>query len=292
MGGSSNIRKVVIPAAGLGTRFLPASKVVPKELFTIVDRPILQVNVNEAIAAGVEEVILIVSPRKKELEKYFQVDDELESYLQERKKTSLLKKLRESQPNVRVTTVIQEEPKGLGHAVLMAREAVGNEPFAVLLPDDLILFHIPCLKQMLFHWEERKLGCVAVRRVSRERISSYGIIGPKSSEGRLYEVQSLVEKPSPEVAPSNLAIVGRYLLPAKTFEILENVSPGAIGEIQLTDALQALVDVEGFLAYEFEGEHYDAGDRLGFIAANVAYGLEVDEMRDELRNVIGGIIKP
>lgn len=277
MAEASKIRKVVIPAAGLGTRFLPASKVVPKELFTIVDRPILQLNVNEAVAAGIEEVVLVVSPRKRELEKYFKVDEELEGYLQERGKTSLLEKLRESQPDVRITTVLQEEPLGLGHAVLMAREAVGDEPFAVLLPDDLIRFKVPCLQQMLPYWEERKLGCVAVRQVPPERVSSYGVVDIMSSQGRLHEVKSLVEKPSIEEAPSDLAIVGRYLLPAQTFDILENLDTGAIGEIQLTDALQALADSDGFLAYEFEGEHYDGGDQIGFIAANVAYGLGDDE---------------
>ncbi len=284
------INKVVIPAAGLGTRFLPASKVVPKELFTIVDQPILQINIDEAKEAGITEVILVVSPRKSSLADYFSDDPELESYLEERGQQDLLDKVKAITSQIRVTIVIQEEPKGLGHAILMAKAAVGDEPFAVMLPDDLVLHPVACLRQMMSVWQEHQLGCAAVRAVPEDRIHRYGVIKVERSHERIHYVNHLVEKPSAVEAPSNLAIVGRYLLPPQTFAILEQLNPGAIGEIQLTDALQGLAASEGFLAYEFEGDHFDAGDRLGFTVANVSYGLAHPEIGDELRQVLKELI--
>lgn len=283
------IRKVVIPAAGLGTRFLPASKCVPKELFTVVDRPVLQYNVDEAVAAGVEEVILIISPQKQELAAYFAEDTELEKNLEAKGKTKLLEKLRQSRVPVQITTVLQEEAKGLGHAVLMAQEAVGDEPFAVLLPDDLILAEIPCLKQMFPIWAEHQRGCVAVREVPQSKVSQYGIVAVEEGGERLHRMQSVVEKPPVEKAPSQLAVIGRYLLPSSIFDILASLPPGRLGEIQLTDALQVLAESEGFFAFEFEGHHYDAGDPVGFVAANVFCGLRREEYRQELQRLLGAI---
>ncbi len=283
---ASSIRKVVIPAAGLGTRFLPASKVTPKELFPIVDRPLLQLNIDEVVASGIEEVILVVSPRKYALMDYFEPDTDLMRHLEKKGQADLLAVLQQIQQGIKVTEVIQEEALGLGHAVLMAREAVGDESFAVLLPDDLVRSEVPCLQQMMSVWDKEKLACVALRRVPTEQVTRYGIVDVTATQDRVHQVKTVVEKPAISDAPSDLAIVGRYLLPSKIFDSLERLTPGAVGEIQLTDALQELAQAEGLIGYEFSGEHYDAGNPLGYATASLAYGLAHPDIGEGLRDFI------
>lgn len=280
------VRKVVVPAAGLGTRFLPASRAVPKEMFPIIDRPLLQYIIEEAVMAGAEEVILVLSPDKKAISNFFERDRVLEKKLQETGKADILQRLRDSYPDIRVVTVIQEEAKGLGHAILMSREAVGDEPFAVALPDVLLPAAQPCLREMLAIWEEQQCGSVAVVKVPREQVSSYGIVSIEETGGPMHRIASLVEKPHIDDAPSDLAILGRYVLPPQSFAVLEQLVPGALGEIQLTDALQALADQWGLFAYEYEGPYYDAGEPLGFILANVALAMNRQDYKSVLTQAL------
>ncbi len=284
------IRKVVIPAAGIGSRFLPASKAVAKELLPVVDQSILQYGLEEARQAGVTEIILVTSPRKKDLSHYFEPDEALEEALAQQGKEDLLARLRAVREGFKVTTVVQEEPKGLGHAIAITKEAVGEEPFAVILPDDLIRASTPVLAQMISLWEERKQGCIAVRTVAKERVNQYGIVVTASSEGKVHVIQDLVEKPAVEETPSQLAVIGRYLLPPSIFDSLRELSAGALGEIQLTDALRHLASQEGLLAYEFEGEHYDAGQPLGWMLANISYGLTNPQWGGSLRRALQEIL--
>jgi UTP--glucose-1-phosphate uridylyltransferase len=285
----SKIRKAVIPAAGLGTRFLPAAKAVPKELLPIVDKPAIQYIVEEAVASGVEQVILITARGKGAIEDHFDTSFELEEILKRQKKDDLLRMVQELSGIVKVTAIRQQSPKGLGHAVLCAREAVGEEPFAVLLGDDIVDSDPPCLSQMVEVFRQMQGGVIALQRVPEAETHLYGVISGEQVKERVYRITGLVEKPSPDQAPSNLAVIGRYVLPPEIFPILEHTVPGKGGEIQLTDALQELARTMPLYGYEFTGDRYDAGDKVGYLEANIAFALKRPEMAERLKAFIKAI---
>ncbi|MFL6389645.1 MAG: UTP--glucose-1-phosphate uridylyltransferase GalU [Terriglobales bacterium] len=273
------VRKAVFPAAGLGTRFLPATKAQPKEMLPLVDKPIIQYGVEEALAAGCDQIIIVTGRGKTAIEDHFDVSYELEKMLEERGKTELLSIVRQISDMIHVAYVRQKEAMGLGHAVLMARELVGNEPFAVLLADDVIDAQKPCLRQMMDVFEESQCSIIATQEVNGPAISSYGVLDAQRIEGkfngRAFDVRSLVEKPKQEDAPSNLAIIGRYVLTPTIFETLERTPLGAGGELQLTDGLRGLLSAgEKVYGYTFEGKRHDAGDKLGFLKATVEFALK------------------
>ena len=273
------VRKAVFPAAGLGTRFLPATKAQPKEMLPLVDKPIIQYGVEEALASGCDQIIIITGRGKTAIEDHFDVSYELEKMLEERGKTELLSIVRQISDMIHVAYVRQKEAMGLGHAVLMARELVGNEPFAVLLADDVIDAEKPCLRQMMDVFEESQCSIIATQEVNGPAISSYGVLDAQKIEGRFdgraFDVRSLVEKPKQEEAPSNLAIIGRYILTPTIFETLERTPLGAGGELQLTDGLRGLLTAgEKIFGYTFEGKRHDAGDKLGFLKATVEFALK------------------
>jgi UTP--glucose-1-phosphate uridylyltransferase len=273
------VRKAVFPAAGLGTRFLPATKAQPKEMLPLVDKPIIQYGVEEALASGCDQIIIITGRGKTAIEDHFDVSYELEKMLEERGKTELLSIVRQISDMIHVAYVRQKEAMGLGHAVLMARELVGNEPFAVLLADDVIDAQKPCLRQMMDVFEESQCSIIATQEVNGPAISSYGVLDAQKIEGkfdgRAFNVRSLVEKPKQEEAPSNLAIIGRYILTPTIFETLERTPLGAGGELQLTDGLRGLLSAgEKIYGYTFEGKRHDAGDKLGFLKATVEFALK------------------
>jgi UTP--glucose-1-phosphate uridylyltransferase len=273
------VRKAVFPAAGLGTRFLPATKAQPKEMLPLVDKPIIQYGVEEALASGCDQIIIITGRGKTAIEDHFDVSYELEKMLEERGKTELLSIVRQISDMIHVAYVRQKEAMGLGHAVLMARELVGNEPFAVLLADDVIDAQKPCLRQMMDVFEESQCSIIATQEVNGPAISSYGVLDAQKIEGkfngRAFNVRSMVEKPKQEEAPSNLAIIGRYILTPTIFETLERTPLGAGGELQLTDGLRGLLSAgEKSYGYTFEGKRHDAGDKLGFLKATVEFALK------------------
>jgi len=286
----AKIRKGVIPAAGLGTRFLPATKAVPKELLPIVDRPTIQYIVEEAVASGIEQIILITARGKKAVEDHFAVSAELEAVLRRQKKEDLLRMVKELSKMVKMRSVRQQEPKGLCHAVLCARKAVGEEPFAVLLGDDLVDAEPPCLAQMVEVARRKGGAVIALLRVPAAETHLYGIIRGEQVDERIYRIQELVEKPTPDQAPSNLAIIGRYLLPPEIFPILEKTPPGKGEEIQLTDALQTLAGRMPVYGYEFTGDRYDAGDKFGYLEANIAFALKRPEMAERLKKFIKKVV--
>ena len=278
------IRKAVFPVAGLGTRFLPATKSIPKEMLPIVDKPLIQYAVEEAVEAGMDTIIFVTSHTKRAILDHFDPDDELKAHLIEQGKHDLHRRVQEIIPaNVSTQYVIQEEALGLGHAVWCARDLVGNEPFAVLLADDLIRSSADgCLKQMVAEYHATGAGSLAVEFVPAEKTNQYGIVSVRSDEtGRDY-IQEIVEKPAPEFAPSRLGVVGRYILPGEIFPLLESVRAGAGGEIQLTDAIAVQLRTKKLLAHAFEGVRYDCGSRAGFIRATVDYALEHEDLRDGL----------
>lgn len=285
------IRKAVIPAAGLGTRFLPATKAQPKEMLPIVDKPTIQYVIEEAVAAGVEDILIITGKDKRAIEDHFDRAGELESLLDRRGQTDLAGLVRRLSDMADIHYVRQKEPLGLGHAVWCARRHVGDEPFAVLLGDDVIAAAEPCLAQMIREYERHRRPVLAVQRVPSEEVSRYGIVEARPVGERLWDVISLVEKPSPAEAPSDLAIIGRYILEPEVFEILERQGPGAGGEIQLTDALKALNATHPLLAYEFEGTRYDVGDRLGYLRATVEFGLAREDLGAEFRTYLRRLMK-
>ena len=277
------VRKAVFPAAGLGTRFLPATKAQPKEMLPLVDKPIIQYGVEEALAAGCDQIIIITGRGKTAIEDHFDVSYELEKMLEERGKTELLSIVRQISDMIHVAYVRQKEAMGLGHAVLMARELVGNEPFAVLLADDVIDAKKPCLRQMMDVFEESQCSIIATQEVNGPAISSYGVLDAQKIEGkfdgRAFNVRSLVEKPKQEEAPSNLAIIGRYILTPTIFETLERTPLGAGGELQLTDGLRGLLSRgENIYGYTFDGKRHDAGDKLGFLKATVEFALKRSDL--------------
>ena len=282
----SEIRKGVIPAAGVGTRFLPVTKAVPKELLPIIDKPIIQYIVEEAVASGIEQIILITARGKGAVEDHFDTSLELEEILKRQKKEDLLRMVKELSEMVRMVAIRQKEPKGLGHAVLCAREAVGDEPFAVLLGDDIVDAEPPCLAQMVEVSRQKGGGVIALQRVPENETHLYGIIRGERVDERVYRIEEMVEKPKPDQAPSNLAIIGRYVLPPEIFPILENTPPGRGGEIQLTDALQTLARGMPLYGYEFVGDRYDAGDKFGYLQANIAFALKRPQLAERLKEFI------
>ncbi|HXZ29036.1 MAG TPA: UTP--glucose-1-phosphate uridylyltransferase GalU [Terriglobales bacterium] len=281
------VRKAVFPAAGLGTRFLPATKAQPKEMLPLVDKPIIQYGVEEAMAAGCDQIILVTGRGKRAIEDHFDVSYELEKLLEARGKPDLLAKVREVSEMISVAYVRQKEALGLGHAVLMARELVGDEPCAVILADDVIDAPVPCLQQMLEVFEETQSSVIAIQTVEGPAISSYGVIDARpvdgKFDGRLFEVKNLVEKPKFEQAPSKLAVIGRYILTPRIFEELANLTPGAGGELQLTDGLRKLLEHEKLYGFVFEGKRHDTGDKLGFLKATVELALKRPDLGDDLR---------
>jgi UTP--glucose-1-phosphate uridylyltransferase len=283
------LRKAVFPAAGLGTRFLPATKAQPKEMLPLVDKPIIQYGVEEAMASGCDQIIIVTGRGKQAIEDHFDVSYELEKMLEERQKYELLKTVRSISDMIHLAYVRQKEALGLGHAVLMARELVGNEPFAVLLADDVIDNPVPVLKQMAAVFEQKQCSVIAAQVVEGKMISSYGVIDAKPADGfngRLFEVRNMVEKPKPEEAPSNLAIIGRYILTPAIFECLAKTSTGAGGELQLTDGLRMLLKQEKMYAYVYEGRRYDTGDKLGFLKATVEFALKRDDLGGAFREYL------
>ncbi|MBI3742813.1 MAG: UTP--glucose-1-phosphate uridylyltransferase [Chloroflexi bacterium] len=277
------IRKAVIPAAGWGTRFLPASKAAPKEVFAIIDRPAIQYAIEEALAAGIRDIVLVTSTGKEAIERYFKPHPELEAFLERKGDHKRLEQVRGVGKMVNITPVIQHEQLGLGHAVLMAKQAIGNEFFAVFLPDDVIEAETPAIKQLLSVHERPGGSVIAVSRVPDDEVSRYGVIDGSETAPRTHRVRRLVEKPKREDAPSNLAVIGRYILSPRIFHELERVKPGAIGEIQLTDAIDALIRDEAVYAYEFEGELLDAGTPIGLLKASVRMGLKRPDIAPEFK---------
>ncbi|MDR3596069.1 UTP--glucose-1-phosphate uridylyltransferase GalU [Clostridium sp.] len=275
------VKKAIIPAAGLGTRFLPATKAQPKEMLPIVDKPTIQYIVEEAIASGIEEILIITGRNKKSIEDHFDKSIELELELEKSGKAELLELVRDISDMVDIHYIRQKEPRGLGHAIHCAKTFVGNEPFAVLLGDDVVDSKTPCLKQLIDCYSEYKTTILGVQTVANENVSKYGIVDGIHIEDKVYKVKDLVEKPSAEEAPSNVAILGRYIITPEIFNILENTSPGKGGEIQLTDALKTLISKEAMYAYNFEGKRYDVGDKLGFLQATIEFALKKEELRGE-----------
>ncbi len=273
---SQKIRKAVFPAAGLGTRFLPATKATPKEMLALVDKPLIQYGVEEAVAAGCTEIIIVTGRGKSTIEDHFDRSPELEYSLRSRGKTELLKIACSVSKLAKISYVRQPEALGLGHAVLMAKELVGDEPFAVILPDDIVDAQTPCLKQMVAAFEKTQSSILASEVVEGSSISWYGCLDctPDADDPRLLAVRNLVEKPKPEEAPSQNAIIGRYILTPRIFELIEGLTPGAGGELQLTDAIKALLQHEKVYGYSYEGKRHDAGDKFGFLKATVELGLK------------------
>jgi UTP--glucose-1-phosphate uridylyltransferase len=284
------IRKAVFPAAGLGTRFLPATKAQPKEMLPLVDKPIIQYVIEEAVASGLTSIIIVTGRGKNAIEDHFDVSYELEKLLEERGKTDLLDQVRSISSLINVSYVRQGESLGLGHAVLMARDLVGDEPFAVMLGDDIIDSAVPCMKQMVGVFERHGGPVIAVQQVARDEISAYGVIdGVPEEDERVYRIRDMVEKPRAEDAPSDLAIIGRYILTPDIFEALETTPRDAGGEIQLTNGLRRLKEQRNLYGYRFEGVRHDAGNKLGFLKATVEFALKRDDLggpfRDYLRSL-------
>jgi len=285
-----HVRKAVLPAAGFGTRFLPATKAIPKEVLPLVDKPIIQYAVEEAVASGIEQIIIVIAAGRSAIEDHFDSNPVLDRWLEERGDIEMLRHVRRISEIGPIAFVHQKEQLGLGHAVLMAKELVGDEPFAVLLSDDVMLNPggDPVTRQLIEAHTAHRGSVVAVQKVPPADVSRYGIVAPRREEGRLYEISDLVEKPSPADAPSDLAVLGRYVLTPKIFDMLEQTQHGAGGEIQLTDAIKMLMKEQPVFGYRFDGVRHDAGTRLGWLEANVTMALESD-MADEFRAYIRGL---
>lgn len=289
---NKKIKKAVIPAAGLGTRFLPVTKAQPKEMLPIVDKPTIQYIIEEAVASGIEEILIITGRNKKCIEDHFDKSVELELELEKSGKKEMLKLVRDISEMVDIHYIRQKEPKGLGHAINCAKTFVGNEPFAVLLGDDLVYNEEkPCLKQLIDCYNEYGTSILGVQTVDAKDVDKYGIIKGIHIESKVHKVRGLVEKPAVEEAPSNIAILGRYIITPQIFKILEETKPGRGGEIQLTDALSKLINEEAIYAYNFEGTRYDVGDKLGFLKATVEYALRREDLRDEFMEYLNSLKK-
>ena len=284
------VRKAIIPAAGLGTRFLPATKAMPKEMLPIVDKPTIQYIVEEAVASGIEEIIIVTGKGKRAIEDHFDFSPELERNLESKGKLELLDKVRYSTNLADIHYIRQKEPKGLGHAVWCARNFIGDEPFAVLLGDDIVQSETPCLKQLLNQYEKTRSSVIGVQTVSPKETHRYGIIEPAIQEGRRYQVENFVEKPEPGTEPSNLAIMGRYILTPEIFMFLDQMETGAGGEIQLTDAIQKLNQIQRVFAYDFEGKRYDIGEKIGFVKTTIEFALQDEKLNSEVLEFIEKII--
>jgi len=283
------VRKAIIPAAGLGTRFLPATKSMPKEMLPIVDKPTIQYIVEEAVASGIEDIIIVTGKGKRAIEDHFDHAVELEMNLKEKSKFELLEKVQASS-KVEIYYIRQKEPKGLGHAVWCARKFIGNEPFAVLLGDDIVESDTPCLKQLINQYDQTLSSIIGVQPVPEEETNRYGIIDPLAQEGRQYQVANFIEKPDRGMAPSNLAIMGRYIFTPEIFMFLEKQETGAGGEIQLTDAIQQLNQIQRVFAYDFEGKRFDVGEKLGFILTTLEFALKDEALKDDILRYIEKVI--
>lgn len=287
------VKKAIIPAAGLGTRFLPATKAQPKEMLPIVDKPTIQYIVEEAVASGIEDIIIVTGRGKRAIEDHFDISYELEETLAKKEKFELLKEMRSISELANIHYIRQKEPKGLGHAIAVANRFIGNEPFAVLLGDDIVRSDKPCLKQLIEVYEKYESSVLGVQEVPNEMVSSYGIVDPGPSEDfgdDITLVHSLIEKPSVEKAPSNLAIMGRYILTPEIFNILETLPPGKGDEIQLTDAIEKLNETQRVLSYKFQGKRFDIGNKLGFIKATLDFGLEREDLKEDVLAYIEQIV--
>jgi len=284
------VRKAIIPAAGLGTRFLPATKAQPKEMLPIVDKPTLQYIIEEAVASGIEEILIITGRNKKSIEDHFDRSVELELELEKKGNFDMLEQVRAISDMVDIYYIRQKEPKGLGHAILCAKSFIGDEPFAVLLGDDIVDAQTPVIKQMIDVYDKYQTSVVGVQQVAYTDVHKYGIVDGQQVEPNIYRVNGLVEKPSVEEAPSNVAILGRYIINPTIFEILEHTQPGKGGEIQLTDALKELALKEAMYAYVFEGRRYDVGDKLGFIQATIDFALKRPELRQGVLNYLLDVV--
>ncbi|WP_410984303.1 UTP--glucose-1-phosphate uridylyltransferase GalU [Bacillus cereus] len=284
------VRKAIIPAAGLGTRFLPATKAMPKEMLPIVDKPTIQYIVEEAIASGIEDIIIVTGKGKRAIEDHFDHSFELEENLLAKEKFELLAKVQESS-KINIHYIRQKEPKGLGHAVWCARKFIGNEPFAVLLGDDIVQADKPCLRQLMDEYDQTKASVIGVQTVPENETHRYGVIDPLEQKDRRYQVRTFVEKPAQGTAPSNLAIMGRYILTPEIFELLEEQQIGAGGEIQLTDAIQRLNETQRVFAYDFEGKRYDVGEKLGFIQTTIEMAMQHKELKEDLLNYMQKLVE-
>ncbi|MEK3880314.1 UTP--glucose-1-phosphate uridylyltransferase GalU [Paenibacillus sp. FSL M7-0420] len=285
------IRKAIIPAAGLGTRFLPATKAMPKEMLPIVDKPTIQYIVEEAVASGIEDIIIVTGKGKRAIEDHFDNSFELEFNLAEKQKWELLESVRKSSEMADIHYIRQKEPRGLGHAIWCARKFIGNEPFAVLLGDDIVESNKPCLKQMIEVYDQYRSSIVGVQQVPWEEVSRYGVVDGSELAERVYKANRLVEKPKREDAPSNLAILGRYILTPRIFDMLGEQQVGVGGEIQLTDAISRLSEVERIIAYDFEGRRHDVGEKMGFIQTSIHYALQHEELKEGLLEYLKQVIE-
>jgi UTP--glucose-1-phosphate uridylyltransferase len=279
---NKKIKKAIIPAAGLGTRFLPATKAMPKEMLPIVDKPTIQYIVEEAIEAGIEDIIIVTGKGKRAIEDHFDSAPELEQNLIEKEKFALLEEVQKSTNLVDIHYIRQKSPQGLGHAVLCAKKFIGDEPFAVLLGDDIVQSERPCLKQLIEQYEKLESSVIGVMSVPESETHRYGVINPLEQIDRLYQVKEFVEKPKQGTAPSNKAIIGRYVFTPQIFKFLEEKEIGAGGEIQLTDAIEKLNQIQRVFAYEFEGNRYDVGEKLGFVQTTLEFALQKEELREDL----------
>lgn len=287
------VRKAIIPAAGLGTRFLPATKAQPKEMLPIVDRPTIQYIIEEAVDSGIEEILIVTGRGKRAIEDHFDRAYELEETLEQKGKFETLEEIQRISNLVDIHYIRQKEPRGLGHAIWCARKFIGNEPFAVMLGDDIVVSEKPCLKQMIDQYNNTNNSVIGVQEVEEDMLSSYGVIAydPSSSTSNLFKVTDLVEKPKMELAPSRYAIMGRYVLTPEVLGILEDTKPGAGNEIQLTDALKELLVQQQIHGYLFEGKRYDIGNKLGFIEATLEFALMRDDLRDDVQALINTLAK-
>lgn len=285
------VRKAVIPAAGLGTRFLPATKAQPKEMLPIVDKPTIQYIVEEAVSAGIEDIFIISGRGKRAVEDHFDKSFELEDMLRRRGNNDLLELVENISNMVNIYYVRQKEPGGLGQAIYLAKPFIGNEPFAVMLGDDIVVSEKPCIGQMMDHFNECKRSVIGIQQVPMADVSSYGVVGVESITDSLYKIKEMVEKPSPEEAPSNLAIMGRYIITPEIFECLERTKPGKNNEIQLTDALAMLLEKQEVYAFEYTGKRYDVGNKQGFLQATVELALSRDDLKDEFREYLVELTK-
>jgi len=285
------IRKAIIPAAGLGTRFLPATKAQPKEMLPIVDKPTIQYIIEEAVASGIQDILIITGRGKRAIEDHFDRSLELEEELRKKNQENLLAEVRQIANLADIHYISQKEAKGLGHAIYCAKAFIGNEPFAVLLGDDIVDSEVPCLKQMMKVYDEYQPSILGVQHVRPEDVSKYGIVAGKQVDDRIFKVNSLVEKPEISQAPSNIAILGRYIITPAIFRYLENAEPGKNGEIQLTDSLCKLAKAEPMYAYDFIGRRYDVGNKLGFLQATVEFALKRAELHDQFKAYLRSVIK-
>ncbi len=285
------VKKAIIPAAGLGTRFLPATKAQPKEMLPIVDKPTIQYIIEEAVEAGIQDIIIVTGRNKRSIEDHFDRSIELELELERGAKLEMLDMVKEISEMANIHYIRQKEPRGLGHAILAARHFIGNEPFAVLLGDDVVVAKQPCLGQMLDVFREYQTSILGVQTVAREVVDKYGIIAGKQVDDRVYKVTDMVEKPSLEEAPSNVAVLGRYIITPEIFRFLETQDAGRGGEIQLTDALKRLAKEQAMYAYDFKGHRYDVGTKAGFIQANIEFALRTDELREEMMDYLNRLLE-